>query len=496
MGLSRRILATAVAIGFGISVSHAADQTILGDTLQVKNPSTADKRKIVGKAKEKGSDNTLVGDPTVAGATLTIRANGGTPSSQTFSLPAGTSASTGKPFWSGDAVKGFKYKDAKSENGPIKGVAIRRSGKGVFQIAASGGSKVAAITVLPPDPGTDGCLLLEIAGGDTYSVQFAPNDGVVTNKGPREYKHKKPSGEGTCVTTTTTTTTSSTSTTSTTLCGTFIKSWGSLGSAAGQFDDPFGVAVDADGDVFVTDAANDRVQKFDNDGNFIKSWDAAGMTLGKFEAPGGIAVDASGNVLVLDGLGYVRKFDNDGNTLLRYWGGFGVIDTGIFIAVDGDGNSFVTELGFNRVKKFDSNGFSAGSWGTAGSGNGQFDGPYGIAVDAIGNVLVGDNGNTRVQIFNNSGLYLTKFGTSGSGPGQFNGLTDIAVDGSGNIFVADFLDNRIQRFDANGAFLNEWGSAGTGDGQFNTPSGIATDANGHVFVVDRNNDRVQKFGCQ
>jgi hypothetical protein len=221
MGIKCRILATAVVIAFGMSVSHAADQTILGDTLQLKDPSTADKRKIVGKAKEKASDNTLGGDPTVAGATLTIRANGGTPSSQTFSLPAGTSPSTGKPFWSGDPVRGFKYKDSKSENGPIKGVVIKKSGNGVFLIKATGGSKVAPITVLPPDAGTDGCLLLEIAGGDSYSVQFGPLDGVVTNKGPREYKHKKPSAEGTCITTTTTSssttsTTSSTSTTSTT----------------------------------------------------------------------------------------------------------------------------------------------------------------------------------------------------------------------------------------------------------------------------------------
>lgn len=496
MGLSRRILAIAVAIGFDMSVAHAADQTILGDTLQVKNPSTADKRKLVGKAKEKASDNTLVGDPTVAGATLTVRANGGTPSSQTFALPAGTSASTGKPFWSGDAVKGFKYKDAKSENGPIKGVVIRRSGKGVFQITASGGSKVAAITVLPPDPGTDGCLLLEIAGGDTYSVQFAPNDGVVSNKGPREYKHKKPSGEGTCVTTTTTTTSSTTSTTATTLCGQFITSWGGFGTATGQFDDPIGVAVDADGNVFVADAANDRVQKFDNDGNFIKTWDASGMTLGKFDYPVGIAVDATGNVLVLDGSGIVRRFDNDGDTLLRYWGGFAVINTATMIDVDADGNSFVAEAAFHKVKKFDVDGFSAGSWGTEGSGNGQFKFPYGVAVDALGNVLVGDNGNARVQIFNNSGLYLTQFGSPGSGPGQFQGLGDIAVRANGDIFVADFLGNRIQRFDANGTYLGEWGSGGDGDGEFDSPIGVAADANGHVFVVDRNNDRVQKFGCQ
>jgi hypothetical protein len=153
-----------------MSVAQAADQTILGDTLQLKNPSTPDKVKIVAKAREKGSTNTLVGDPTVGGATLTIRASGGTPSSESFSLPTGTSA-IGKPFWSGDSVKGFKYKDAKYENGPIKGLTIKKSG-GVFQIKATGASKVAAITVLPPNPGTDGCVLLQIGGGDSYSGDF------------------------------------------------------------------------------------------------------------------------------------------------------------------------------------------------------------------------------------------------------------------------------------------------------------------------------------
>ena len=217
MHFARRILAAAALVGFGMSVVHAADQTILGDTLQVKNPSSLDKRKVVAKAKEKASSNTLVGNPTVGGATLTVRANGVAPTSQTFNLPQGLSPSTGKLFWSGDPVKGFKYKDPKYDNGPIKGLIIKKSGSGTFQIKATGLGKVAPVSVLPPNPGTDGCVLLQIAGGDSYSVQFGSLDGVITNKGALEYKHKKPSGEGTCITTTTSTTAAPTTTTSTTV---------------------------------------------------------------------------------------------------------------------------------------------------------------------------------------------------------------------------------------------------------------------------------------
>lgn len=197
------------------SVAHAADQTVLGSSLQLKNPGTPDKAKLTGKAKEKASGNTIVGDPTVSGATLTVRANGTTPTSQTFNLPQGTSPSTGKLYWTGTTAKGFAYKDPKLENGPIKGASIKKSGGGVFQIKVSGSGKVAPLTVLPPNTGTDGCILLQIGGGDSYSVRFAPLDGIITNKGPLQYSHKKPSGEATCVTTTTTTTTTSSTTTTT-----------------------------------------------------------------------------------------------------------------------------------------------------------------------------------------------------------------------------------------------------------------------------------------
>src|SRR5262249_33852288 len=149
------------------------DQTILGNQLVVKNPSTPDKRKVIAKAKENGSPDTIVGDPTAAGASLTIMANGDTPSEQTFNLPMGTRVITGKPFWSGDAVKGFKYKDSKSENGSIKVVQIKKSGSGVFQIKAVGTGKFVLLAVVPPNPGTDGCMRLAIGGGGgAYDVRF------------------------------------------------------------------------------------------------------------------------------------------------------------------------------------------------------------------------------------------------------------------------------------------------------------------------------------
>src|SRR5438876_845495 len=139
-------------------------------------------------------------------------------------------------------------------------------------------------------------------------------------------------------------------------------------------------------------------------------------------------------------------------------------------------------------------------WGSAGSGDGQFNSgqinnPFILAVDASGNVFVSDSNNHRVQKFTNAGTFLTKWGSLGSGDGQFNYPFGVAVDATANVFVADAGNgnNRIQKFTDTGTFLSKWGSTGSGDGQFNVPVGVAVDGSGNVFVGERDNNRVQKF---
>lgn len=238
-----------LALLLGATVVHAADQTILGTQLLVKDPSTAEKRKVIGKAKEKASPDTLVGDPTVDGATLTVRAEGATSTEQSFALPQGTSTK-GKPFWTGSATAGFKYKDPKGENGPVKLAKIKKSGRGVFTIKFTALGKLGSVSVAPPDPGDGGCVLLELIGGDSYSVRFAPGDGKVTNKDAKLFKVTKPTGQNTCVTTSTTSTTSSTvtSTSSTSSTATSTSSTTSTTVAtnlAGPAFPPVGGSADA-----------------------------------------------------------------------------------------------------------------------------------------------------------------------------------------------------------------------------------------------------------
>jgi hypothetical protein len=298
-------------------------------------------------------------------------------------------------------------------------------------------------------------------------------------------------------TTSTTTTTTSTTTTTTLACGTFLTKWGSEGSGDGQFSGPIDVAVDGSGNVFVTDTANDRIQKFTDIGTFLAKWGSSGSGDGQFSSPAGVAVDGNGNVFVTDSTdNRVQKFTGTG-TFLTKWGssgsGDGQFDVASGIAVD-SGSVFVGETFGDRIQKFTDTGTFLTKWGSSGSGDGQFSSPAGVAVDGNGNVFVADRANHRIQKFTDTGTFLAKWGSSGSGDGQFFLPFGIAVDGSGNVFVTD-LNNRVQKFTNTGTFLAKWGISGSGDGQFSSPLGVAVDGSGNVFVVDGGNDRIQKFAC-
>jgi streptogramin lyase len=134
------------------------------------------------------------------------------------------------------------------------------------------------------------------------------------------------------------------------------------------------------------------------------------------------------------------------------------------------------------------------AFGSAGTGNGQFDEPTGIGVNPInGAVVVSDEKNNRVQVFNEKGEFVRTFGTEGTGNGQFKEPRGVAVDSKGNIWVTDTGNNRIEEFNEKGEYLAQVGAKGTGNGQFTEPKGLAVDSKGNIWVADSGNSRVQEF---
>jgi DNA-binding beta-propeller fold protein YncE len=120
-----------------------------------------------------------------------------------------------------------------------------------------------------------------------------------------------------------------------------------------------------------------------------------------------------------------------------------VIITSIILATNFSSFSFGQEktntkiIGFNHIRKFDSNGKFITSWGSKGSGNGQFNENHGIDIDSSGNVYVVDTRNNRIQKFSSDGTFILKWGSEGCGADEFLIPHDITIDSSDNIYISD-----------------------------------------------------------
>lgn len=239
--------------------------------------------------------------------------------------------------------------------------------------------------------------------------------------------------------------------------GAFLDKWGSQGEGDGQFSWPTNVAVDSKSNVYVVDTGNYRIQKFSPEGAFLAKWGAQGSGDGQFEffsaengAHGAVTADTEGNVYVADTENHrIQSFSPEG-TFLAKWGTLGDRD-GQFkypvgVTVDLKGNVYVTDKGNSRVQKFTPQGAFLAAWGSWGEGDGKFNEPRGVAVDVSGNVYVADSFNDRIQKFSPEGAFQAKWGSQGSGEGQFDYPYGVAVHGSGNIYVVEKGNCRVQKF--------------------------------------------------
>lgn len=238
--------------------------------------------------------------------------------------------------------------------------------------------------------------------------------------------------------------------------GKFLARWGGEpGTAEGQFYYPRGLATGPNGEIYVSDSGNNRIQKLDPDGNPIRAWGRFGFAwrgadMGRFDVPWGVATDREGNVYVTDtSNSRVQKFNSDGTPLLK-WGRDGSYDGAFFfprgIAVDFVGNVYVADESNNRIQKFDARGSFLAKWGKEGSGPGQFKSPWGVACDKLGYVYVVDSGNHRIQKFDSNGTFICEWGNRGITEGQLNFPYGIAVDAEGYVYVVDSGNNRVVKY--------------------------------------------------
>ena len=309
----------------------------------------------------------------------------------------------------------------------------------------------------------------------------------------------------------------------TTLAGSGLATFANGMGKAASFANPYGVAVDSTGTVYIADTSNNRIRKI----SFLGDATTLAGSGSLFNNPTGVAVDSNGTVFVADLFNHrIRTISSLGTVTTLAGSGIVTADPSdgpalaasfnypIGVAVDSNGTVYVAEYGRHVIRKISSFGIVstfAGS-GVAGFADGvglaaSFNSPSGVAVDSNGTVYVADQTNNVIRKISPSGNVTTLAGSVVAGfangvgaAALFNSPTGVAVDSNGTVYVADFSNNRIRMISPSGNVTTCAGSgtAAFADGaglaaSFNTPYGVAVDSNGTIYVADLNNNRIRKI---
>jgi uncharacterized protein (TIGR03663 family) len=279
---------------------------------------------------------------------------------------------------------------------------------------------------------------------------------------------------------------------------------GGTGFQRGQMASPADVAVDAQGNFYVADTRNNRVQKFDSSGTFVASAGGFGSDVQMTE-PWSVAVAPDGTVFVAATWSHtIIKLGQDLKEVKR-WGGGGQVtaeDSDPFklfgprdITVAPNGNVLITDTGNERVIEYTPEGDFVRQFGSEGSSGGptEYVEPVSVAVAANGDIYVGDFGNKRIVVVDSNLNQKTIISVSGWGTTQ--NVTDrayMALLADGRLLLTDPTNNKILVLGADGGQLAAFDMPREGNHTFARPIGIATDGT-NVFVSDSEGNVVRRI---
>lgn len=263
---------------------------------------------------------------------------------------------------------------------------------------------------------------------------------------------------------------------------------GTPGSLPGQLSGPTGVTRAFDGNIYVANTGNDRIEVFAPDGTALRALGGPGSGPGQFSQPSSVyGLAAESSLLVLDaGNDRVQKLSLDGAPVAGFNGPSGAGSLpGSFnspqgITADVDGRFWVADTGNDRVQAFEADGTYLET-----IGEGALSRPRGVALGLDGTLYVSDSGHNQIVAYapgtprNGPGAQVVG---PGSLPGQVENPGGIAVDARGRLDVADSANARIERFGADGTYLDSY--RGEGSARLQRPEGIFVTPPGDLLVAD------------
>ena len=140
--------------------------------------------------------------------------------------------------------------------------------------------------------------------------------------------------------------------------GNYLSQFGTYGSGDGEFANPHGIEFDSAGNIYIVDRSNHRIQKFDSSGNYLSQFGTYGSRDGEFDNPTDIAIDLSGNIYILDNGNRIQKFDPSHNWIFSVLSDIDELST---IAVDSQGNFYVSGTNSETIEKYSGSGVYVGS---------------------------------------------------------------------------------------------------------------------------------------
>lgn len=272
----------------------------------------------------------------------------------------------------------------------------------------------------------------------------------------------------------------------------------------GGLSAPRNMAVGPDGRIFVADSGNHRIQVFEADGTPLTEFGEFGTEPGQFNEPWGIAVDAS-HVYVADTWNHrVQKFTLDGDLVGVFGQSGSAADVpennglGLFfgprdIHLYGLDQLLVTDTGNHRFQVLTRDGEFITQAGSQGSGFSQMNEPVGFTYGLNGDIYLVDTWNGRIQQFTNDLIGYNEWRVNAWNGNSINNKPYIASDTNGRLYVSDPEGARILIFDAQGNYLARFGQFGTDENSLGLVNGLFVDRENNLYVADAGNNRILKF---